>query len=168
MEANKKYLLKKKAKLFRWLAWGCVIFFVLFLIVLFIIVRSHSNVNWSEPMMTIFVLAGLILPILTGVIFNMYSSFAIQELYTYKKQILIYRARKFASRAINLLLEGKTQEAVNEYLKCKRYPERDLDDYLYGMMIFAFTISTNKKFKDMGKKKIKEILEDFNPNNVDL
>jgi len=167
MEATKKRSLKKRYKTFVWLGYSCTIFFVLFLTST-IIIRSHSDADWTAPWIVVTLCTGLMTPLFVGIIFAFYSGIIRQELLNYRKQILIYRARKFACNAIELLQQGETQKAVDEYLKCNRYPERALDDYLYGMLISACIQSPDEKLHNVGMKKFKKLKKDYDPAEIVL
>lgn len=167
MEATKKRSLKKRYKTLIWLAYSCIVFFVVFLTTLFI-VRSHSTGDWTAPWMVITFCTGLMTPLFLGMIFMFYSGIIRQELLNYRKQILIHRARKFAYNAIELLQQGNTQAAVDEYIKCNRYPERSLDDYVYGMLISACIQSPDEKLHDIGVKRFEKLKKDYDPAKVVL
>jgi hypothetical protein len=162
MEATKKFRLKKQYKTLIWLAYACIIFFAAFLTTVFII-RKHSDADWSKPVILISLLTGLMLPLFMGIVFMTYSSFKRQELLNYRKQILVHRARKFASRTIELLQQGNVRAAVDEYIKCHRYPEHSLDDYVYGMLISACIQSPDEKLHKIGEEKFNKLRDEYDP-----
>jgi hypothetical protein len=96
----------------------------------------------------------------------MYSSYDLQSLMVYKKQIIAYRARKFANRTIEFLQQGNVRAAVDEYIKCKRYPEHSLDDYVYGMLISAAMLTGDEKLKKIGLDKTNGVKEEFDPTKI--
>jgi hypothetical protein len=165
MDTTTKFKLKRRVKLLRWLAWGCIFLFAIILTTLFI-VRKHSDADWSKPLIIIPVMLGLVLPLFAGLILTMYSSFNLQYLMNYRKQILTYRARKFAHRAIEFLQQGNVRAAVDEYIKCKRYPEHSLDDYVYGMLISAALLTGDEKLKKIGLEKTNGVKEEYNPDLI--
>lgn len=165
MEAATKFKLRRRVKLLRWLAWGCIIFFAAYLTTLFII-RKHSDADWSKPVIMIPIMIGLVTPLFAGMILTMYSSFNLQYLMNYKKQILTYRARKFAHRSIDFLQQGNVRAAVDEYIKCNRYPEHSLDDYMYGMLISAAMLTGDEKLKKIGLEKTNGVKEEYDPNKI--
>jgi hypothetical protein len=167
MEATRKRQLKKRYKTLVWLGYLSVAFFALFLTTT-IIIRNHSTGDWSSPTIMIPILVGLLLPLFAGLMFASYSSFTRSDLLRYKYQIQAYRARKVATAVINLIQEDKIQEAVDLYISMKYYPERRLDDYLYGMLIARSQGSTIEKLQKVGQRKMDEVKEEFNPAKVQL
>jgi uncharacterized membrane protein YoaT (DUF817 family) len=167
MEATKKRQLKKRYKTLIWLGYLSVLFFALFLTTI-ITIRNHSTGDWSAPIIMIPILVGLLLPLFAGLMFTSYSSFTRSELQRYKFSIQTYRARMFAMRTIEHLQEGELQQAVNEYIKCNWYPDKRLDDYVYGMLIMACQLSKDEKLHKQGLHRINEVKERFDPAKVKL
>lgn len=167
MEATRKRQLKRRSKTLMWLAYGCVAFFILFLTTT-LIIRSHSTGDWTAPIIMIPILAGLILPLFLGMSLGMYSGLCRSELLRYKRDIQTYRARWFAIRAIEHLQDGEVQQAVNEYIKCNWYPDKSLDDYVYGMIIMACHLSKDEKLHKQGLHRINEVKKRFDPAKVTL
>ena len=167
MEATRKRQLKKRYKTLMWLGYLCVAFFALFLTTI-IIIRSHSTGDWTAPWIVIFLMTGLLLPLFAGLVFGMYANLARNELLSYKRNIQVYRTRKIATTVINYLQEDKVQEAVDLYIKMKYYPERRLDDYLYGMLIARAQGSTIDKLKKVGQRKMDKVKAEFDPAKVEL
>mgnify|MGYP005851089757 FL=1 len=167
MKAQKKFRLKRNARLLQWFAWDCLIFFAIFLTTL-IVVRSHSDADWNKTIIIVPVLIGLLLPLLTGLFLTMLSTFNRQELLNYKKSILTHRAHRTISNVIVFLQEGKIQEAIDEYLKCRRYPEAILDDYTYGMLLGACLQSSVEKHRKIGLDRTNAIMSKFDSNKVVL
>jgi hypothetical protein len=165
MDATTKFKLKRRVKTLRWAAWGCLIFFAIFITTL-IIVRNHSTGDWTAPWIVISLCTGLMTPLFAGLVLQMYSSYDSQSLLNYKRQIIAYRARKFAIRAIEFLQQGNVRAAVDEYIKCKRYPEHALDDYVYGMLISAALLTGDEKLKKIGLDKTNKVKEEFDPSKI--
>jgi hypothetical protein len=167
MEAKRKFKLKRRYKTLMWLAYSTIVFFALFLITT-IIIRNHSDADWTAPWIVISLMVGLLLPLFLGFILGMYAQFDRQQLQMYMKDIRIYRARKIATTVINYIQEDKIQEAVDLYIKMKYYPERILDDYLYGMLIARAQGSTIEKLQKVGQRKMNEVKEQFDPAKIKL
>jgi hypothetical protein len=165
MDTQTKFRLKKRSKIFTWLGYLSVLFFAVFLTTV-LIIRNHSEGDWTAPWIMIPLLAGLMFPLFAGLIFGSLAQFSRQELLTYMRDIRIYRARKVATAVINLLMEDKIQEAVNLYLTLKYYPENVLDDYLYGMLIARAQKSDIEKLQKVGRQKMNDVKERFNPANI--
>jgi hypothetical protein len=98
----------------------------------------------------------------------MSTQFPRQELLTYRKDIQIYRSRKFALKTIEYLQEGKLQQAINEYIKCNWYPEKSLDDYVYGMIIMTCYHSEDENLRKQGINRINKLKERFDPKTIIL
>lgn len=167
MEATRKRQLKRRVKTLRWSAWGCVGLFILILAST-IILRQHSDADWNKPVIMISILLAITLPLFAGLILTTYSSFTINELLYYRKQIWTYRARKFAGKAIDELLRGNVRPAIDEYIKSGKYPDRTLDDYMYGILVGAAAFSGDEKLKKIGVEKLTKIQEEFHPDKVKL
>ena len=167
MEATRKRQLKKRYKTMIWLGYMCVAFFALFLTTI-IIIRNHSTGDWTAPWIVILLMTGLLLPLFIGITFGMYASLSRNELLRYKRNIQVYRARKFAVKTIEHLQEGEVQQAIDEYLKCNNYPERLFDNYVYGMLIMACHLSKENKHHKQGIHRINDVKNRFDPAKVEL
>ena len=167
MEATAKRKLKRTAKLYAWLAWGCLGFFILFITIM-IIARSQSDADWTKPWILFPILAGCVLPLMGGLILGMFGSIKRQDLYRYRYNIYRYRSRRFARKAILRLQQGKVQEAIDEYLKCKIYPEPTLDDYLYGLLLGSCLLSGEDKLVKKGLNKTDDILSKYDPDKIEI
>jgi hypothetical protein len=148
-----------------WLAYSTIIFFALYLTTV-IIIRNHSVADWNKPIILISLTVGLILPLFMGMIFGMYSQMARQELYSYMNDIRKYRARKVGTAVIDFIQKDMIQEAVDLYITMKYYPEKSLDIYLYGMLIARAQKSDVEKLQKVGKRKMDEIKEQFDPAKI--
>lgn len=167
MEATRKRQLKKRYKTMIWLGYMCVAFFALFLTTI-IIIRNHSTGDWTAPWIVILLMTGLLLPLFAGLIFGMYASLARNELFRYKRNIQVYRARKFAVKTIEHLQSGEIQQAIDEYLKSNSYPEKSLDDYVYGMLIMACHLSKEEKLHKQGLMRINKMKDKYDSSKVEL
>ena len=88
------------------------------------------------------------------------------QLLTYKRNIHVYRVRNFAWNTIQYLESGELQLAIDEYVKCNWYPEKSLDDYVYGMLIMACYHSKDEELREKGIKKINNLKDKFNPDKI--
>jgi hypothetical protein len=167
MEATTKFKLKRRYKTLTWLGYLSIAFFALFLTST-IIIRNHSTGDWTASWIVISLMVGLLLPLFAGMMFTFYAGFSRQQLVIYKRNIRVYRARKFATTIISLIQEDKIQEAVNLYISNKYYPESTLDDYLYGMLIARCQGSTVEKLHRVGQRKMDEVKEKFDPAKVEF
>jgi len=165
MKASKKFKLKRQYKTLIWVEYMCVLFFFIFLITT-LIVRKHSDADWNKPIIMIPLLVAWFLPLFTGVICVTFAQFSRQELLRYKKNIQTYRARWFAIKAIEHLQDGKLQEAIDEYTKCNWYPEKSLDDYVYGMLVMAYYYSKDEGKHKIGIQRVNKLKERFDPNKI--
>lgn len=167
MEAKRKRQLKRRYKTFTWLGYSSIAFFVLFLITIFI-VRSHTDADWSVPTIMIPILIGIFLPFFMAMAFFMFSGMAYRELISYKNSIQRYRARKFGINTIEYLQEGELLQAINEYTKCKDYPETSLNDYIYGMIIMACYHSKDEEKHMTGILRLGHMKKTYDPTKVKL
>jgi hypothetical protein len=165
MDAKTKFKLKRRYKTLIWLAYSTIIYFVLFLITT-IIVRNHSEGDWSSPYIMIPIMAGLILPLFAGLLLGGHAQFTRQQLYQYKRDIRVYRTRKVATAVISLIQQNKIQEAVDLYISYNSYPEGILDDYMYGMLIARCQGSDVEKLQKVGQRKMDEMKEKFSPDKI--
>lgn len=112
-------------------------------------------------------MAIILSPIFSGMVMTMIAGNIQRELLQYKFNIKCYRTRNFAVTIINLLQRNKLKEAIDLY-KANKFPEKSLDDYLYGMIIMACYTSTDEKIAEIGIRKITKLKEDFNPSKLKL
>jgi hypothetical protein len=165
MEANKKFRLKRLTRLLTQIGYGCLIFFAVFLITT-IILRSYSDVDWNKPINFIIIFIGLMGSLMaSGILFIIAGGFQ-HQLLTYKRDIHVYRARNFAWNTIQYLESGELQLAIDEYVKCDWFPEKSLDDYLYGMLIMASYYSEDEKLNKVGAVRINNLKDRFNPDKI--
>lgn len=165
MEAKKKFRLKRLYKTTTRLGWSCLIFFVLFLVGT-LIIRSNTEGEWSTTI-AVLIAIGLLGSLMTAMVMTFISAGYQRELLQYKYNIKAYRARKFAAKTMEYLQEGETRKAINEYIKCKNYPEKSLDDYVYGMLIITCYLSKDEDLMK-GAVKFVELKERFDPNKIVL
>lgn len=167
MDAQTKFKLKRRTKIYSWLGYLSVLFFAIFLTAV-LVIRSHSEGDWTAPYIMIPILVGLMLPLFAGLIFGSFAQFTRQRLLEYRKDILTYRARKNAIAVINFILEDKIQEAVEKYITMKTYPEKSLDDYLYGMLIARAQKCDIPRLQKIGESKMNELKKIYNPNDINF
>jgi hypothetical protein len=167
MEAKKKFKLKRQTKLLMQIGYACLIFFAVFLITT-IIVRIYSDGDWTKLSIIIPILTGLLGSLMTSGILLIVAGWCQNELLTYKRNIQVYRARKFALNTLQHLQNNELQLAINEYIKCEWYPEKSLDDYVYGMLIMACYHSGDEKLRKQGINRINKIREQFDPKTFDF
>ena len=165
MESSKKFRLKRLYKTTSILGWSCLIFFVLFLVST-LIIRTNTEGEWSTTIGVLIVI-GLLGSLMTAMILTFISAGYQRELLQYKYDIKVYRARRFAIKTIEYLQEGEIQKAIDEYIKCNWYPEKSLDDYLYGMLICASYLSKDEKLMK-GAVKFIELKNRFNPDKINF
>ena len=164
MEASKKFRLKRLTKNLQIIGYSCLIFFVLFLVGS-LIIRSNSEGEWSTTI-AILIAIGLLGSLMASGIILIVAGMYQQELKQYKYNIQVYRARNFAYRTIEHLQHGELQQAIDEYIKCNRYPEKSIDDLLYGMLIQACYLSSDDKLKEKGVERINNLKNRFNPDKI--
>ena len=165
MDAKKKFKLKRQYKTLMWVGYTCVLLFFIFLVTT-LIIRKHSDADWSRPVIMIPLMVTWFLPLFGGMICLMYTGFSRQQLLTYRRDIQVYRARKFAMKTVQHLQDGELQLAINEYTKCDWYPEKSLDDYVYGMLIMACQLSKDEHLHIKGQARIKGIKDRFDPAKI--
>ena len=161
MEANKKFKLKRKCKTLMRLAYFCLAFFFIFLTTA-IIIRQHSTADWNNFRTLLILISGIIGPIFIGPLLLIFAGVYQQELYTYLRDIKIYRSRVSASKIIEFLKIGETEKAIEEF-RGNVYPEKKLDDYLYGLIIMSCFDSKDDKLHNKGIQKIQDIKKTFDP-----
>ena len=165
MESSKKFRLKRLYKTTTRLGWSCLIFFVLFLVGT-LIIRSNTEGEWGTTI-AVLIAIGLLGSLMTAMIMTFISAGYQRELLQYKHDIKVYRSRKFAAKTMEYLQEGEIQKAIDEYIKCKNYPEKSLDDYLYGMLISACYLSKDEKLMK-GAVKFVELKERYSSDKIIL
>ena len=165
MEAKKKFRLKRQYKTLMWVGYTCVAFFFLVLIAT-IVVRAHSDADWNKPVIMLPLVIIWLLPGFTGAFCLIFTGHSQQQLRSYMRDIQVYRARNFAYKTIEYLQDGKLQLAIDEYIKCNWYPEKSLDDYVYGMLIQACYLSNDNELKEKGVKRINNLKDRFNPDKI--
>ena len=165
METKRKFKLKRRYKRLIWSAYLSILAFVLYIAFIGTIIRTYPNMGDG---INIALMCGIGIILLAGLMFTFYASLTRHELQMYMNDIKIYRARKNAMRVIEYLQEGKIQQAINEYLKANNYPEKALDDYLYGMLIMACEMSDNEKQHTLGTGRINALKKRFSPDKIKL
>ena len=166
MESNEKFKLKRTYKSLVRIGYSCLLFFALSFVALIIYVTNFNPV-WDtftrSMIVTPIIISGLVSAFLL-----MFSGQYLHELYQYRKNIQTYRSRKFANNVINYIQSGEIQLAIDEYRKCKWFPDKFLDDYLYGMVITACFQSNDAKLHQIGVDRIDKLQETFNYQKVIL
>lgn len=167
MEAQKKFRLKRQYKTLMWVGYISVLLFFVIMIAI-IVIKTHSDAQWNVPGLMISLVIIWLLPLFTGMFCLMLTGHYQYQLTSYMKNIQIYRARRFATKTIEHLQFGELQEAINEYTKCNWYPEKSLDDYVYGMLIQACYLSNDNELKEKGIKRINNLKDRFNPDKINF
>lgn len=163
MDAKKKFRLKRRSKTSIRIAYACLMVFTISLVTI-IILGIQTGGEWSQLRLML-IIVGFFLPLLIGMICSMYSAHLQQELRLYMRDIRIYRARKTLMKVIQHLQNDELKSAIDEY-KNSYYPEKTLDDHVYGMVIMACYYSKDEYLHKQGINRIFDIKKRFNPDKI--
>jgi hypothetical protein len=179
MDTQTKFKLKKRIRIYLTVAWSMLTLFVLYVAGI-----MSSNAVFNEPIGVLFanvlgvtpdnpyVLVGaiaiLILPLFTGFFFTMLSSLTRQQLHSYRNHIRLYRTRKFATQILALIQAGNIDAAIDIYKKFDLGYDRQLDDYVYGILLGSCKFSGDAFLQKIFDRKIRALQETYDPNKIQL
>jgi len=167
MTGKKKRQLKRRLKILMWIAY-CSIFMFLSMI---LYLTQTNNIDLTDNRFVLFVGTTLTLLPIIAVISSIWSNLINTKLIFRLDLIRKYRARMFAMRTIEFLKENKLQEAIDEFKKCDDYPDKQFENYIYGLIHAACYYSNIEKVNNIGLEKINEIIgrfspDEYNPNKI--
>lgn len=164
MTTIEKFKCKRRAKLFIKLAYlGIGLFFLNLSILIYW--RNTTDVVVINTFYMALIAIAILVPIFNGLVFLIFSHMSINELNLYKFKIKEYRIRKYFSLAMNCIL-------VNDFQGAKYYYDgfipnnRDERTYLFAILQYMAIMSDNPDIKNNGLKKMNDLLEYYNPNNI--
>jgi len=152
MTTSEKLKAKRLRKLYSKLGRISMIFFAIMLMGAIIIRCMFDGIPSVSAM--IIGLISVLSPLFAGPFFMLIAAAYDANLRNYEISLLQKRAVNFALNTIEYLEKGETENAVNEYKKCKNYVNRSLGDYLFGMLVMACKLSNNEKLIKKGNNKI--------------
>jgi hypothetical protein len=166
MDFSTKRHYKKMAKIYFAIAWSLAITWMLYIVACFviIIVTPHLNQPAHDNKGGFFILILFLLPLITAVVLGWIGQEYMNKRIRYKREIEEYRQRKFFTDAIVLLRSGNISGAINIL-------DELLTDRVYRKFIVPFIICENThsiedERRELGNKKLDEILAQFSPNKI--
>lgn len=166
MEAEKKFRLKRRYKTLIRIAYACLIFFAISLVTIIIF---RAQIDSTDHQLVVIPIMVILFSVLMGAGILLIVAGGYQnELLAYMRDIRIYRTRKTLMRVIQHLQDDEPKLAIREYLKRNSYPEKDLDNYVYGMIIMTCYNSKNKKLCKQGINRIFDIKKRYEPDKIDF
>ena len=139
---------------------------VLYIVACFviIIVTSPKNLPTHDEKVSFLFFLLFLLPLITAVVLGFIGQEYINKRIRYKEQIKEYRQRKFFTDTIVLLRSGNISGAV--YILDELLTDRDYRKFIVPFIICENTHSIEDKRKELGNKKLDEILAQFNPDKI--
>jgi hypothetical protein len=158
MDYNSKQQIKKKLRLYTKLSFVCIATFILGFIVILTVQIKPDYVRYAIGGITIaspFV--GMIF-----VFIEMKYQLMIKQ---YRRNIREYRTRVLFQKTIEIMESGDLKTAIDIY---NTIPNCYLKDFLYAYFIGASKYSDDEKVKSRGEDILNGIIEDYQPNKVEL
>lgn len=159
MDYNSKQQIKKKLRLYTKLSFICIGTFILgFVIILTCHKIFPDYVRYAIGGITICSpFAGLILAG-TGQAYQ-------YKVNRYRHGIREYRTRKLFQKVIQIIESGDLKTAIDVY---NTIPKGYLKDFLYAYFIGASKYSDDEKVKARGAEILASIIDEYQPNKVEL
>jgi hypothetical protein len=179
MDSKTKHGLEKRIKTYTIIAWSMVGFFILYVI---LIMSSHTifgktfagvlanvfGTTFDAPIILIVAISLLVTPLFLGLMFTMLSQAARQQLYSYRNAIRLYRTRKFGKQILELVQAGNIAKAIEMYKNFDLKFEKQLDDFVFGIILGACKYSDDEVLQKLSEYKINKIKECFSPDKIEL
>jgi peptidoglycan/LPS O-acetylase OafA/YrhL len=166
MDFSTKRHYKKMAKIYFAIAWSLAITWMLYIVACFviIIVTPHKNLPTHDEKVSFLFFLLFLLPFITAVVLGYIGQEYLNKRIRYLRQIKEYRQRKFFTDAIVLLRSGNISGAI--YIL-----DELLTDHVYRKFIVPFIICENThsiedERRELGNKKLNEILAQFSPDKM--
>jgi peptidoglycan/LPS O-acetylase OafA/YrhL len=166
MDFSTKRHYKKMAKIYFAIAWSLAITWMLYIVACFviIIVTPHLNQPTRNEKVSFLFFLLFLLPFITAVVLGYIGQEYLNKRIRYLRQIKEYRQRKFFTDAITLLRSGNISGAI--YIL-----DELLTDHVYRKFIVPFIICENThsiedERRELGNKKLDEIVAQFNPDKM--
>jgi hypothetical protein len=159
MDYNSKQQLKKKLRLYTKLSFICIGTFILGFIVILTCHKIFSDyVRYAIGAITICSpFAGLFLAG-TGQAYQ-------YKVNRYRNNIREYRTRKLFQKVIQIMESGDLKSAIDVY---NTMPKGYLKDFLYAYFIGASKYCDDEKVKSRGAEILTSIIEEYNPDKIQL
>jgi hypothetical protein len=159
MDYNSKQQIKKKLRLYTKLAFICIATFILGFIFIMVF---HKYI--SAPVRYIVGAITIASPFVG--LFTAGTGQAYQyKINRYRNSIREYRTRKLFQKVVQIMQSGDLKSAIDVY---NTMPKGYLKDFLYAYFIGASKYSDDEKVKARGAEILTSIIEEYNPDKVQL
>jgi hypothetical protein len=154
MNRSERSKLKRKYRRNLWIAFSCIFTFIL---------GFFSLAVFNAPMsVRIIVGITIVMALIAGFISNINADWTHRDLMKYKADVRDYRARRLFIMCLDLIDAGKFREAGDLYTCIPL--GHDVRDYLYSILIYAYSKSEDPELKERGVKRIGELRKFYDPN----
>ena len=156
MNRLEKTKLKRKYRLYLWLAFSAI----------FISIFGFISLMVFDAPQSIRIMGGIIITVvlIAGFVSNVNADWTRRDLIRYKADIRDYRARRLFFICIDLIEAGKIREASDLYLTIPK--EHGVRDYLFSVLIHEFNKSDDPELKERGARKMKELQECYGRDKI--
>jgi hypothetical protein len=166
MNYTEKRKAKKLARRMFVLAYATMIMWAL--VIIGSLVKLAITKGGGDISGIVIVVVGLA-PFIAALVLGMVGQHYLNKRVAYKQGIDVYRQYRYFTNSINLILQGGKEaydKAVETYELL--HEGSSLRKFVFSFIVTSNYFSADEKLAKKGKKRLTEILDSYNPENVDL